>query len=551
MWCIGPDRADLWTTEHRRTLNPPAMRSTILVAAASLQLAAHAQLTNGCFTIGGPEYELARAVVQTTDGGYAFAGLTISYNTTNVPQSMYVVKTDANGAVQWNTSYEHPLFTSIGVATDMIQTTDGGYAVAGVSTQSSMGLVKLDATGTVQWSKQYDTAADLFDDVNAMVQTPDGGYLLAALAVNGKMVLIKTDAVGEIEWSKAYDSGFGTGTPYDVVVALGGGYAVCGHQSNTSQGLHVLRVDENGDVLWGKRYGMDIDLAHAIAATPDSGFVVAGFTYSYGFAVYGQEQDAFVVKIDQGGGLEWARAFGDTMLSEIFYGVVPTSDGGYAMAGEVTHISGIGVPRFFVAKCDANGERLWSQKLNGANQRGVAYDIIECTDGGLAVTGLMNIPTNNAQCAFMKMEADGTICPACGPEPYGRDSTAVFIPEDITYTVSDGVATSADYTAVVVQGGVVEGDCLETGIAEGTSTANVITIAPNPAMDQCSVSLGNATDIEGLEVLSSQGVLITYIPVNGRTQVVLPVARLAQGVYVIRAIGSARPQQVRLVVMDR
>ena len=526
------------------------MRSTILFAVASLQLAtADAQLTNGCFTIGGQQFETTRAVVQTSDGGYAFAGLTLSYNTANVIQSMYMVKTDENGAVQWGLSFEHPAVSSIGVAYDMIQTSDGGYAVAGASAQTSAGLVKLDAIGAVQWSKQYDTDADLFDAVNAVLQTPDGGYLLAMHGSSGIMVLIKTDAAGEIEWSKGYSSGFGTGTPYDVAMALGGGYAVCGHHSNTSQGLHVLRVDENGDVLWGKRYGSDVDLANAIAASPDSGFVVAGHTLTYGFALVTEQQDAFVVKIDQDGGLQWARAFGGSTDSEGFYGVVPTNDGGYAMAGQAYELPfATGLQRIYVAKCDANGEQLWSQKINGANQRGTAYDIIECTDGGLAVVGDRYDVLLNSDCIFLKMEADGTICPACGPVPYGMDSAAFFIPEDITYTVFDSIVTSTDYTPTVFQGGMADVGCLETLIAEADGTEAVLIISPNPADDHCTVSIDPASNIRAIELLSMQGSTLLRVAVNGSMQVNVPLGAIANGTYVLRTIGSGRTQHARVVV---
>ncbi len=529
------------------------MRANILLAAALLHLATHAQLTNGCFTIGGPEYELARAVVQTTDGGYAFAGLTYSFSSGPTVECMYVVKTDAYSAVLWNMGYEATA-SIIGVAYDMIQTNDGGYAICGVSEDIIMGLMKLDANGAVVWSKQYDTSPDGVDDLYAVVQTPDGGYLLAgsggaAGSLQTIAVVIKTDANGTIEWSKGYESGFALDETYDVVVVPAGGYAMCGwHTGGTVPGMRVWRLDDLGAVLWAKSYGAGFEIAHAIAATPDSGFVVAGRTRTYGFSsVADLQDDGFVVKLDQDGLLEWGRAYGDSTLSEEFLGVVPTSDGGYAMAGQAAVPPlGVGAPRIYVAKCDANGDLLWSQKLNAVTHTGIAYDIIECTDGGLAL--IAGLGPGNVEVSFMKMEADGTICPACGPEPYGSDSVAVLTPVDLAYTVYDSVATSADYTATVFPGGVATIGCLETGIAEGAATGSVLMISPNPATDHCIVSLGNATGIETLEVVSSQGTVTKYIPVNDQRQVELSMAGFAQGVYLIRAIGSRQQQQARLMI---
>ena len=533
------------------------MRTFLLLAAASFHLAAHAQLTNGCFTIGGTQSDGARAGVQTSDGGYAFTGFTYSY-TGSLFENAYVVKVDADGAVEWNMVYGNTSSISTDFMSDMIQTADGGFALAGVSTSQSMALVKLDAAGVVLWSKQYDTYVDAIDDLHAVVQTPDGGYALAGSGNNdalggGEMLLLKTDAAGELEWSKTYSIDFFTHEAYDVVLTLDGGYALGGDRGGSTNRFHVLRLDASGAVLWSKGYGDGQEYATAMVATSDNGFVVVGRTNTYGLAyndggaVY---HDAFAVKLDEDGELAWARAFGDS-LTENFLSVAGTSDGGYVMCGEALESGqlGVGPPRIYVVKCDANGELLWSQRGSYSQ----AQDVVECTDGGLALfcNGALADFSNGSQFLFMKMEADGTICPDCLFEPYGSDSAAVLTPVDLTYNVFDNVATSADYIVDVFPGGTASGGCLETGITDRDRMENAITITPNPAMDQCSVSLGNATDIDALEVISSQGTVIMSVPVNRRSRIDMPVSRLAQGVYVIRAIGSARPQQVRLVVMDR
>ena len=529
------------------------MRSTILFAVASLQLAAHAQLTNGCFTIGGPQYEQARAVVQTSDGGYAFAGLTYSFSASSGDENCYMVKTDANGVVQWNVGYGnntppgfHTEFT-----TDMIQTSDGGYALAGFGDPTYMGFMKLDATGAVQWIMQYDMLdPDAVDDLYAVVQTPDGGYLLAGAATND-MVAIKTDAAGVIEWSKVYDNNiFGYMEAYDAVVATGGGYALCGWPTGTG-GMQVLRLEESGDVLWAKSYGGGFsDFGHALAATPDSGLVVAGRTRHYGFAsAADQQDDGFVVKVDKDGDLDWARAFGGDSLSEEFLGVVPTSDGGYAMAGlAAVPPLGIGAPKMYVVKCDANGQRLWSQKLATNFLTGQAWDIIESTDGGLVVAGAVNV-SGDVQCSFMKMEADGTICPTCGAEPYGSDSAAVFTPVDLAITVFDSVATATSYTVDDYPGGTAVIGCLQTGVAEIPASEGSFALSPNPTSDLCRVMLNDARNITALELISLQGATLLSMPINGRSRIDIPLDRLAEGSYILRTTGAGQMQQAMLVVV--
>lgn len=537
--------------QHRPERNP--MRSLLLLSACCLCLGGlRAQFANGCSTIGGSQYESARAVVQTSDGGYAFAGFTLSFPGGS-DQNMYVVKLDATGAVQWNMGYGNTLPGSTEVSYDLVQTADGGYALGGVSGGFGMGLMKLDAAGAPQWSQRYDTyGTDGVDDLYAVLQTPDGGYLLAGTGQVGAspnflMVVIKTDALGSIEWSKAYEDTFGTQEVYDAVLAVGGGYAICGYHTNITPVFRVLRLDEQGDVLWAKGFGTGNEFANAIAATPDSGFVAVGRTNTYGFAnAVDQQDDAFVVKVDKNGSLQWARAFGDT-LSEEFLGVVPTSDGGYAMCGQaLVPPLGTGSPRIYVAKCDANGQRLWSQRLGPQGSQ--AWDIVECDDDGLAISGAANV-SGVVQCSFMKMEADGTICPDCLPGPYGADSAAALVAVDLTYTLYDSVATSAPYSVNVYPGGTADIECSTTGLEEVHATAPLLTIAPNPATDQCSVSFTGINGVKELLVMDAQGREVLRAPTPGPHYATLSLVGIACGLYTVRTVGAGTKMAGRFVVV--
>jgi hypothetical protein len=93
------------------------------------------------------------SIVQTADSGYAIAGNTDSFGP-GIPD-MYICKLDASGTVQWTTTVGG---TAGDVATSIIQTVDGGYAVGGYSSSSGAGgidmcLVKLDASGDFQWAR--------------------------------------------------------------------------------------------------------------------------------------------------------------------------------------------------------------------------------------------------------------------------------------------------------------------------------------------------------------------------------------------------------------
>src|SRR5665647_2503065 len=77
-------------------------------------------------TYGGPYGDKVYAMVKTQDGGYALAGTTNSFGSGVI--NAWLVKTNADGDLQWNQSYSS---LEQSVADSLVQTSDGGYALAG------------------------------------------------------------------------------------------------------------------------------------------------------------------------------------------------------------------------------------------------------------------------------------------------------------------------------------------------------------------------------------------------------------------------------------
>jgi len=101
-----------------------------------------------CKAIGGPEGEWSHSLIQTSDGGYAIAGYTESFGAGG--EDVYVVKLDAHGNLQWTkTIGAQSKYSS---KSSLIQTSDGGYAIAGDTKSFGAGeadicIVKLDENG--------------------------------------------------------------------------------------------------------------------------------------------------------------------------------------------------------------------------------------------------------------------------------------------------------------------------------------------------------------------------------------------------------------------
>jgi len=141
----------------------------------------------------------------------------------------------------------------------------------------------------------------------------------------------------------------------------------------------VLKLDEDGDLLWDRRYGgLRWDEAHSIRETSDGGSIVAGETESRGEG----ESDAWVLKLDQDGGLVWDRTLGGPGQDEAV-SILQTSDGGYVGAGTM-RLPPTQNADVWVFRLDAGGNLLWHRTFGGAGDD-IGYEIQQTSDRGFVV----------------------------------------------------------------------------------------------------------------------------------------------------------------------
>ena len=345
--------------------------------------------TEWSHTYGGTSNEDAYCMIQANDGGYALAGPSSSFvlGFTNV----WLVKTDADGNQLWSVTYEE---TAYCVASSLVETVDGGYALAGYiqpfdTDLRSFYLIRTDASGNMLWKKTYGGGSQRV--ANSLVQTTDGGYALAGYTWYPgtnvyEVFVVKTDADGNQLWNKTYVVETGYSVAFSVVQTSDGGYALGGH-TGSSPGPEgnldgfLIKTDADGNQLWTRTYGgTGDDREFEMVRTSDGGYALAGRTNSFGVGDY----DSYLIKTDANGAMQWNKTYGGTD-SEWAHSVVQTSDGGYALAG-YTDSFGTGSQDFWLVRTDADGNMLWNKTCGGT---GIdrAYSIVQTDDGGYALAG--------------------------------------------------------------------------------------------------------------------------------------------------------------------
>jgi len=364
-----------------------------------------------CKTISGPENEWGNSLIQTSDGDYVIAGTTTSFGAGL--SDAYLVKLDANGNLQWTKTIGGKNFED---GYSLIQTSDGGYVIAGQTNSFGAGnydvyLVKLDANGNLQWTK---TIGGKKDDVGlmALIQTSDGGYAIAGAttsfgAGNGDVYVVKLDANGTLQWTKTI-GGPGYEIGHSLIQTSDGGYAIAGSTQSFGAGgddVYVVKLDANGNLQWTKTIGgPKDDWGISLIQTSDGGYAIAGSTQSFGAGNY----DVYVVKLDASGNLQWTKTIGgkgwDAGMS-----LIQTSDGGYAITG-YTQSFGAGGEDVYVIKLDANGNLQWTKTIGGENDdRG--FSLIQTSDGGYAIAGsTQSFGARGRDVYVVKLDRNGDAC---------------------------------------------------------------------------------------------------------------------------------------------
>ena len=323
-------------------------------------------------TLGGSKNESAQAVVNTTDGGYAILGHAQSMdgdvtNKSNESYDYWILKYDSTNQIQWQKTYGG---SDDDRGADLIQTSDGGYAIIGKSKSNDLDVSenagfddfwvsKLDSSGAISWEYTFGFAGS--DTPYSIIQTNDNGYLLSGVldvsASNGQgdrssairrhaggdYWVIKLNASGIKQWSNYYGGSF-TDTAYDAIQTEDNGYIIIGSSDSNdvdvannkgSYDFWVIKISNTGDLVWEKSFGgSEIDEAHAISNTADGNYIIVGDTRSNDLDISQNNgaADLWIVKISPEGTLLWEKTLGGSSF-DVGRAISKTQDNGFLISG--------------------------------------------------------------------------------------------------------------------------------------------------------------------------------------------------------------------------
>ncbi len=289
--------------------------------------------------LAGPHGSAVDQIRQTADGGYIAAG---SFTDASQNTGALLLKLDSAGNVQWQKDLG-PAGSTGAYFNTVQQTADGGYVAAGAYYTPTSGpaptqvlVARFAADGSLAWQHGFATlgssgAPTSVADTSSILQTSDGGYAVAGRwfdqtfnGGNGAQgaLLLKLDASGTLRWQHAYSGGVDcyfngysqTCTPigavsYSLHQTPDGGYVLAGTGDLELTSVYLVpwlaKVDASGTLLWqhfyyqaSPAYGTPLSQDfQASALAPGGGFLATGPTLNYST----QKHELYAVKTDSSG----------------------------------------------------------------------------------------------------------------------------------------------------------------------------------------------------------------------------------------------------------
>ncbi len=290
------------------------------------------------------------------DGDYVFTG----YRMHEQNLHSVITKIDSEGEVIWEDTWFDGLYYN-----QTIETPDSGIAIIGYL-EHDIGIRKFNLDGNEIYSWQFELEYE--PDISGFLSNDSGGFIACGHAWTSNnaeedIISFKVSSEGELEWQIAYwDS------PFDQYCSSmtelpDGDFMLVGrtHVREEDNEVFVIRIDEEGEIVWQNHYGTELigiranEGGYDMVITEDDSFIIVGQTLPH---EEGSDFDVIMLKIDPDGEVIWLKTI-DVDGDEKANSIEETIDGGFVISGfSSENLDGDGSP--LIMKTDHRGNLVWS-----------------------------------------------------------------------------------------------------------------------------------------------------------------------------------------------
>ena len=295
-------------------------------------------------TYGTPQEDSASSVIECNNGGFSLLGITYANRSGDYDPDCLLVRLDENGNQIWNMTFGD---TEREYPTSIVQCNDGGFAFTGSIVnysvdQTDLWLVRTDSAGNLLWNHTYE--CDRTQEGASLIQTESGFLLFTTGAWYSTSIdityndayLFCADAYGNLLWNRTYDSG-GHDYGFKIMPESDGSFTLACHTGPNQRGsdLWLIRINENGDILWQTVVRLLGARALDIIKCYDGGYAITG---TYSLTSWFIHFNLYFARTDTQGTVLWHRLYGFEEMPDIGVTLHQMNDGSFLIAGR-TYLS--------------------------------------------------------------------------------------------------------------------------------------------------------------------------------------------------------------------
>jgi hypothetical protein len=191
---------------------------------------------------------------------------------------------------------------------------------------------------------------------------------------------------------------------YDIKETYDKGFALSLVDGPDINEFRLIKFSIDGDTLWSKFPASDeLNYPLKMVETHDGGFIICGLTGETD--PYG---DAFTLKLDACGDLQWKETYGSANQQEWASHIIQTSDSNYTVL--IRNLND--TSRIALFKLDSIGNAIWQNDYTHYYES-EASELIQTSDGGYLITGHTYTPNPGDSSVFwarsmvIKVDYDG------------------------------------------------------------------------------------------------------------------------------------------------
>jgi len=263
------------------------------------------------------------------------------------------------------------------------------------------------------WSRSY--GGNGFDKLNGIVQAPDGGFVATgvsdSVSAGGTDVwLMKINEAGDLLWRKSFGGADIDGG--NTIIATDSGYVILGYTRSFGAGRYdfwLIGTDLDGDSLWSHTYGFDgDDIGESIIHCRSGGFAICGRRE----LIANGACEGWIIRTDELGDSLWSSIHETDWASEDYHRLIQTADEGFVATG--FSVQRHGVQNYFIVRYDSLGAEMWNRGYGvdvGNNNRDYSsdqcYAVTQTQDGGFALAGYTELIGTDTNIWLLRLDENG------------------------------------------------------------------------------------------------------------------------------------------------